>query len=241
MLQRRSYSGTMTPRDKWIPWLEMCPLRDGLTFQRLWLRRQCLGSGSIKWICVVLLWRQLQVVPFCLLMDRWHQQGLGEVGYEFLFWVKMMYLLGQALLYEYAPLYFSMTYHSWSWASDFCTYIYFLMYIRGIFWWLSWYDMCFHTCWCISAFIFIYVSCVLCFYISLWLHICDAWKSRIWLEMWSATWFWSLGICVNVIWSKCLDNLCGCRYLQQRHESRTWNVLFNCDTTSWESRNTCRW
>lgn len=82
---------------------------------------------------------------------------------------------------------------------------------------------------------------VLMVYVSLWLYICDACSSRIWLAMQLAVWFWSLGICVNVIWSKYRANLCACRLFQKMRSSHTWKVLFKCDTTSWESRNTCRW
>jgi len=78
-------------------------------------------------------------------------------------------------------------------------------------------------------------------YMSQWWLVCNAFQSRIWLAMWSTTWFWLLGICENVIFSKLCSNYCKCRYFWKRQGSWTLKVLFNYDMTSWESRNTCIW
>ena len=76
-------------------------------------------------------------------------------------------------------------------------------------------------------------------------YVCVAWcdicQYNTMLAISSVVWFNSLGICVNVMESKCRDNNLTCRYLRKRHGSRTRYTLLSWRMTSWESRKMLRW
>lgn len=93
--------------------------------------------------------------------------------------------------------------------------------------------------WCIFEFFLRWILCLWGIYLDG--YICDACQPRTLLAMKSFLLVWSLGICVNVVWSKFWAKLCACKYFRKRHKSLTSKVLFNYDTWIWESRNTCRW